>query len=181
MGEDNGFKVSLAVRYNNDTIVYSSSTWEPTVKLYNKLGPSPRWSFSRVLQSTFNHEKCLGCHAFQTNALGTRHVSINRIPNTNGSTISNSGNCSGCHNRGNGYADGWRAPVGMDWTALNAAQTVEMITEPPFDSKTVMRNHLKNDPLIQWAIKTMPRSKRSSWRRNPDRWVKSWKGTNRNP
>ncbi len=179
----NQFIVSLQVVFDRNTNVYSNAYWEPRIELQAKRGPNPKSSFSRLLKSTFDHEKCMGCHAFQTNSIGQEHRASAKIPDLFNQTISDVNTCRGCHSGSSNprYADNWHAPVGMDWSTMNAQATVAMITAPPFDTKAKMKHHLKTDTLINWSISKMGKKKRLRWRRSYEKWIKSWKRDNKNP
>ena len=96
------------------------------------LGPS----FAETIGPTFLHPRCTNCHGFNVpNVVGIQHIA--RPPT-----------CSLCH-----LVPTWGAPAAsFDLASKSLSQICDMIKVTKNNSAVVIGDHLKSDPLIQWAI-----------------------------
>lgn len=99
-------------------------------------GRSSPSTFVQLLGATFQHPRCTNCHGFQVpNQTGTDH--IGRPPT-----------CTTCHT-----VPGWHAPnATFNLAGLSKNQICQLIKSKLGNNAAVIETHLKDDPLIQWAI-----------------------------
>jgi hypothetical protein len=126
-------------------------------------GPS---TFVQILGATFQHPRCANCHGFEVpNQTGTDH--IGRPPT-----------CNTCHS-----VPGWHAPdASFNLAGLSKTEICQLIKSKQGNNAGAIETHLKDDPLIQWAIsdgtvpggsvlKTAPPGNLTAWNRRIDRWI----------
>jgi hypothetical protein len=127
-------------------------------------GPS---TFVQVLGTTFQHPRCTNCHGFQVpNQTGTDH--IGRPPT-----------CTTCHT-----VPGWHAPnATFNLAGLSKNQICQLIKSKQGNNAAVIETHLKDDPLIQWAIsdgtvpsgppalQKAPPGNLAAWNQRIDQWI----------
>lgn len=104
--------------------------------------------FSDALYAKFMHERCLGCHQFNSSRSKGRSYTSHR----------NRWLCDNCHTqRITGLGAGeWMAPPGsrMDYTGLDARQTCLLIKANSGAAKPEARllEHMLHDARIRWAL-----------------------------
>jgi hypothetical protein len=96
----------------------------------------PDDTFERTLGATFQHARCTSCHGFEVpNQTGTNHLGRSPV-------------CSNCHS-----VTGWHAPdASFNLAGLSKTQICNLVKTKQGNNATAIENHLKDDPLIQWAI-----------------------------
>lgn len=108
----------------------------------------PPVKFSDALNQKFHHPRCLQCHQFNS----ARHQG--RAYGSHSARFL----CDRCHSANiTGLPRGeWIAPPEtMDWTALNARATCQLIKRNlavDEDSGAKLRAHLFNDVRVRWAL-----------------------------
>lgn len=133
--------------------------------------------FSDALYAKFMHERCLGCHQFNSSRSRGRSYTSHR----------NRWLCDNCHTqRITGLAGGeWMAPPGgrMDYTGLDARQTCLMIkaNSGATNREAHLLDHLLHDARIRWAIEggktplgqfpTVPGGY-GAWQRDVEAWAR---------
>lgn len=129
--------------------------------------PGP--DFTTMMLPTFRHNRCINCHGMTSkNENYRRHVEIGRFSSQSDSRIETflgtSTNCSNssCHMPAD-TPPNWRAPNrNHNWTVNESSQVIcdrikrnknittnGSLTE---EMKNRMKDHLKDDDLIQWAV-----------------------------
>jgi hypothetical protein len=124
-------------------------------------------TFVQVLGATFQHPRCMNCHGFQVpNQTGTDHIGR---PST----------CDTCHT-----VPGWHAPnATFNLAGLSKNQICHLVKSKQGNNAAVIETHLKDDPLIQWAIsdgtvpsgppalEKAPPGNLAAWNQRIDRWI----------
>ena len=127
-------------------------------------GPS---TFVQLLGATFQHPRCMNCHGFEAgNQTGMDH--IGRPPT-----------CTTCHT-----VPGWHAPDDtFDLAGLSKNQICQLIKSKQGNNAAAIETHLKDDPLIQWAISDgtvpsgppalakAPPGNLAAWNQRIDQWI----------
>ena len=130
-------------------------------------GRSSPSTFVQVLGATFQHPRCTNCHGFQVpNQTGTDHAG-------------RSTTCTTCHT-----VPGWHAPnKTFKLAGLSKNQICQLIKSKQGNNAAVIETHLKDDPLIQWAISDgtvpsgppaltkAPPGNLAAWNLRIDRWI----------
>lgn len=109
--------------------------------------PTRGASFAETLYPSFQHERCLACHQFNSKR-------------SNGLSYTSHRNrylCDTCHHpRLTGLRGGeWQAPLPrLDWSGLSPRETCELIKRNvgAGDAGRRLREHLLHDGRIHWAL-----------------------------
>jgi len=136
-------------------------------------------SFVSIYEVTQN-PKCKNCHEMhRENDTYLRHIQLGRFTrqdNPSGQVIGSMSNkCQNCHTASNGFVDFWRAP---DFQRsferpLSGGFCSALKFEPGLSAGGI--GHLKDDPLILWAVDRIPGLGRQGWHERMEIWT--WRGT----
>ncbi len=136
-------------------------------------------SFVSIYEVTQN-AKCKNCHEMhRENDTYLQHIQLGRFTrqdNPPGQFIGGMSNkCRNCHTASNGFADFWRAPDSQRSfeRPLSGGFCSALKFEPGLSAGGI--GHLKDDPLILWAVDRIPGLGRQRWHERMTTWV--WRGT----
>ncbi len=136
-------------------------------------------SFVSIYEVTQN-AKCKNCHEMhRENETYLRHIQLGRFTrqdNPSGQFVGSMRNkCQNCHTASNGFADSWRAPGGQQSfeKPLFGGFCSALKFEPVLSAGGIA--HLKDDPLILWAVDRIPGLGRQGWHERMVTWI--WRGT----
>jgi len=147
-------------------------------------GASASVSFA-TLAPTYKHSRCMTCHNFMNTAISSaagtlgRHGSLQRFSSSINPTNPGT-SCNRCHSAQVGN-NNWMVPIAShSFTNKSNAALCQLTTA--LGSAAAVKQHLKQDPRIIWAINSAsgnvadtagkaPPGNRSDWNTMVDQWV----------
>ena len=118
--------------------------------------PEPAFSFSTQMAPTFQHPRCMTCHAVEaTNFQRVNDDPPGVLPASH-PVVDASTNCTTCHSSSllppTGTIDpGWQsAPAAMDFRGLDEATLCSMASQPVSGHSPL--EHMTEDRLVLWAV-----------------------------
>jgi len=136
-------------------------------------------SFGHLLPVVRTPE-CENCHTFRSgNVVYDRHVALRRF--SEDADQSAAATCEGCHNPATGYPSGWRAPAGWRFGVrpLECKSIRDHLEEARRQNATQYGStapdpalaHLRDDPLVEWAVGRSGVVSQAEWDDMVEQWV----------